>query len=89
VTAGKCDDVRTESYGQRFSGFIDAWLHEPNVRSRFGLSKEPILKTTTGPIETAEMDVHVTLKGRGDLTVRIYRQLFDAVLDGRLRPGAR
>lgn len=35
------------------------------------------------------MDVHVTLKGRGDLTARIYRQLFDAVLDGRLRPGER
>ncbi len=35
------------------------------------------------------MDVHVTLKGRGDLTTRIYRQLFDAVLDGRLRPGER
>jgi DNA-binding transcriptional regulator YhcF (GntR family) len=35
------------------------------------------------------MDVHVTLEGRGDLTARIYRQLFDAVLDGRLRPGER
>jgi GntR family transcriptional regulator / MocR family aminotransferase len=35
------------------------------------------------------MDIHVTLKGRGDLTARIYRQLFDAVLDGRLRPGER
>jgi GntR family transcriptional regulator/MocR family aminotransferase len=35
------------------------------------------------------MDVHVTLKGRGDLTARIYRQLFDAVLDGRLRPEER
>ena len=35
------------------------------------------------------MDVHVTLKGRGDLAARIYRQLFDAVLDGRLRPGER
>lgn len=35
------------------------------------------------------MDVHVALKGRGDLTARIYRQLFDAVLDGRLRPGER
>jgi GntR family transcriptional regulator/MocR family aminotransferase len=33
------------------------------------------------------MDVHVSLKGRGDLSTRIYRQLFDAVLDGRLRPG--
>ena len=35
------------------------------------------------------MDVHVTLKGRGDFTTRIYRQLFDAVLDGRLRQGQR
>lgn len=35
------------------------------------------------------MDVHVTLRGRGDLAARIYRQLFDAVLDGRLRPGER
>ncbi|MET0553930.1 MAG: PLP-dependent aminotransferase family protein [Vicinamibacteria bacterium] len=35
------------------------------------------------------MDVHVTLAGRGDLSVRIYRQLFDAVADGRLRPGER
>lgn len=29
------------------------------------------------------------LTGRGDLTARIYRQLLDAVLDGRLRPGER
>jgi GntR family transcriptional regulator / MocR family aminotransferase len=35
------------------------------------------------------MDVHVTLKGRGDLAARIHRQLLDAVLDGRLRPGER
>src|SRR4030095_15419156 len=35
------------------------------------------------------MDVDVTLEGRGDLTARIYRQLFDAVLDGRLRSGER
>jgi GntR family transcriptional regulator/MocR family aminotransferase len=35
------------------------------------------------------MDLHVTLAGRGDLTVRIYRQLFDAVTDGRIRPGER
>jgi GntR family transcriptional regulator/MocR family aminotransferase len=33
------------------------------------------------------VDVHVSLKGPGDLSTRIYRQLFDAVLDGRLRPG--
>ncbi|GGQ11956.1 MocR-like pyridoxine biosynthesis transcription factor PdxR [Streptosporangium pseudovulgare] len=35
------------------------------------------------------MDVHVTLTGRGDLAARIYRQLREAVLDGRLRPGER
>lgn len=35
------------------------------------------------------MDFHVTLAGRGDLSVRIYRQLRDAVLDGRLRAGER
>lgn len=35
------------------------------------------------------MDVHVSLAGRGDLAARIYRQLHDAVLDGRLRPGER
>ncbi|WP_410633088.1 PLP-dependent aminotransferase family protein [Amycolatopsis sp. cmx-4-83] len=35
------------------------------------------------------MDFHVSLAGRGDLSVRIYRQLRDAVLDGRLRAGER
>jgi GntR family transcriptional regulator/MocR family aminotransferase len=35
------------------------------------------------------VDVHVSLAGRGDLTARIYRQLLDAILDGRLRPGER
>jgi GntR family transcriptional regulator/MocR family aminotransferase len=35
------------------------------------------------------MDVHVTLEGRGDLSARIYRQLLDAIVDGRLRPGQR
>jgi GntR family transcriptional regulator / MocR family aminotransferase len=35
------------------------------------------------------VDFHVSLTGRGDLTARIYRQLLDAVLDGRLRPGER
>jgi GntR family transcriptional regulator/MocR family aminotransferase len=33
--------------------------------------------------------IHVTLDGRGDLAARIYRQLFDAIVDGRLRPGER
>ena len=35
------------------------------------------------------MDVHVTLSGRGDLTAQIYRQLLEAILDGRLRSGER
>jgi GntR family transcriptional regulator / MocR family aminotransferase len=35
------------------------------------------------------VDLHVTLEGRGDRATRIYRQLLDAVLDGRLRSGER
>jgi GntR family transcriptional regulator / MocR family aminotransferase len=35
------------------------------------------------------VDLHVSLAGPGDLTSRIYRQLLDAILDGRLRPGER
>jgi GntR family transcriptional regulator / MocR family aminotransferase len=35
------------------------------------------------------VDVHVTLGGRGELAGQIYRQLLDAILDGRLRPGER
>jgi GntR family transcriptional regulator/MocR family aminotransferase len=35
------------------------------------------------------VDFHVSLDGRGGLSGRIYRQLLDAVLDGRLRPGER
>jgi GntR family transcriptional regulator/MocR family aminotransferase len=35
------------------------------------------------------MDLHVSLAGRGDLTERIYRQLRDAIIDGRLRSGER
>jgi GntR family transcriptional regulator / MocR family aminotransferase len=35
------------------------------------------------------MDVHISLRGSGTLSTRIYRQLFDAVLDGRLRPDER
>jgi GntR family transcriptional regulator/MocR family aminotransferase len=30
------------------------------------------------------MEIHVTLEGRGDLSARIYRQMLDAILDGRL-----
>ena len=35
------------------------------------------------------MDLHVSLAGRGDRADRIYRQLLDAILDGRLRGGER
>jgi GntR family transcriptional regulator/MocR family aminotransferase len=35
------------------------------------------------------MDVHIQLTRRGDLSVQIYRQLLEAVLDGRLRSGER
>ncbi|MCW6011284.1 winged helix-turn-helix domain-containing protein, partial [Micromonospora sp. CPCC 205371] len=35
------------------------------------------------------MDLHVSLTGRGDLATQIYRQILDAVVDGRLRPGER
>jgi GntR family transcriptional regulator / MocR family aminotransferase len=35
------------------------------------------------------MELHVSLAGRGDLAERIYRQLRDAILDGRLRSGER
>ncbi|RQX25416.1 GntR family transcriptional regulator, partial [Micromonospora chalcea] len=35
------------------------------------------------------MDVHVSLAGPGDRATRIHRQLLEAILDGRLRPGER
>ncbi|MPZ82740.1 MAG: aminotransferase class I/II-fold pyridoxal phosphate-dependent enzyme [Actinophytocola sp.] len=35
------------------------------------------------------MDFHVSLAGRGDLSARIYRQLHEAIIDGRLAPGER
>lgn len=35
------------------------------------------------------MDLHITLGARGDHATRIYRQLLDAILDGRLRDGTR
>ena len=33
------------------------------------------------------VELHVTLDGQRDLAGQIYRQLRDAILDGRLRPG--
>ncbi|MGN9837584.1 MocR-like pyridoxine biosynthesis transcription factor PdxR [Nonomuraea sp. H19] len=35
------------------------------------------------------MDLHISLDGRGDLAAQVYRQLLDAILDGRLRSGER
>ncbi|MFG1697484.1 PLP-dependent aminotransferase family protein [Nonomuraea sp. NPDC049309] len=35
------------------------------------------------------MDVHISLEGRRDLAAQVYRQLLDAILDGRLRSGER
>ncbi|SDL51537.1 GntR family transcriptional regulator / MocR family aminotransferase [Nonomuraea maritima] len=35
------------------------------------------------------MDVHISIEGRGDLAAQVYRQLLDAILDGRLRSGER
>ncbi|MEO3875713.1 PLP-dependent aminotransferase family protein [Nonomuraea sp. B12E4] len=35
------------------------------------------------------MDVHISLRGRGDLAAQVYRQLLEAILDGRLRSGER
>ena len=35
------------------------------------------------------MDLHVTLDGRSSLSVQVYRQILEAVLDGRLRAGER
>ncbi|GLH97481.1 GntR family transcriptional regulator [Phytohabitans aurantiacus] len=44
-----------------------------------------MLAEVIGPI----MDLHISLAGRGDLATQIYRQILDAVVDGRLRPGER
>jgi GntR family transcriptional regulator / MocR family aminotransferase len=40
-------------------------------------------------MQTRAMDVHVTLAGPGDRATRIYRQLREAILDGRLTSGER
>lgn len=33
------------------------------------------------------MDLHISLEGRGQISMQVYRQIRDAVLAGRLRPG--
>jgi GntR family transcriptional regulator/MocR family aminotransferase len=35
------------------------------------------------------MDVHISLAGSGDLSEQVYRQLLEAIVDGRLQNGAR
>ena len=35
------------------------------------------------------MDIHIRLTRRGDFSIQIYRQILEAVLDGRFRPGER
>jgi GntR family transcriptional regulator / MocR family aminotransferase len=40
-------------------------------------------------MQTVGMDVHVSLTGRGDLAAEVYRQLREAILDGRLKSGER
>lgn len=42
-----------------------------------------------GQCTVSRVEFHVSLAGRGDLSARIYRQLHEAVLDGRLRSGER
>lgn len=42
-----------------------------------------------GQCRIESMDIHIRLSRRGELSGQIYRQLLDAVLDGRLRPGER
>ena len=48
-----------------------------------------MLTVAIGPIHDASVDLHVQLDGRRDLSAQIFRQLRDAILDGRLRPGQR
>ena len=42
-----------------------------------------------GQCTVTAVEFHVSLAGPGDLSARIYRQLHEAVLDGRLRSGER
>ena len=60
-----------------------------HCRPLFGIFKDPILTILIGPIQNTGMDVHIGLTRRGDLSMQIYRQLLEAVRDGRLRPGER
>src|SRR6185437_1481724 len=36
-----------------------------------------------------DVELHLRLSGGGDLTTRLYRELREAIRDGRLRPGDR
>ena len=54
-----------------------------------GRQEDPILTYFIRPITLVCMDVHISLADRGDLSRRIYRQILDGILDGRMRPGER
>jgi GntR family transcriptional regulator / MocR family aminotransferase len=42
-----------------------------------------------GQFTLPTVELHISLRGRGDLAARIYRQILEAIVDARLRPGAR
>jgi GntR family transcriptional regulator / MocR family aminotransferase len=62
----------------------------PTLRTAAAECQSQFLGNVTGPISrgsVASVEVHVSLLGRADLAGEIYRQLRDAILTGRLRPG--
>jgi GntR family transcriptional regulator / MocR family aminotransferase len=62
---------------------------ETTLHAVIGWLEDPIQDKSIGPMYAGWVDFHVSLAGRGDLTARIYRQLLEAIVDGRLRPGER
>ncbi len=46
-------------------------------------------RPSPGAADAAAFDIHISLRARGDRAAQIYRQLLDAILDGRLGPGIR
>ena len=63
--------------------------HLGTAVSRIGSFILNLLTSAGGPINSDVMDVHVRLSGKGELSEQIYRQIFEAILDGRLSAGAR
>src|SRR6266545_4695023 len=63
-------------------------MARPYGRS-LALRKHQSVRRCLGQCRLRGVDVQVSLAGRGDLAARIYRQLLDAILDGRLRAGER